>query len=550
MATLVLVNRPNADQHFPLGETPLVIGRNPDCAIVLASPAVSREHARVFRKGDQCYVQDLRSQNKTYVNNKEVVPDRPAPLHHCDRVRICDCWFIFYDGPPPDVVVQNDESDEEDSSTIISFVDSDSPNSQRIIESQPAVRLKILLELTNQLSGTLEPDSVLPTVLDTLIRIYPQAEYGFYIERDEDRQLHRKIAKARRPLDPTHSRFSRSIVHQCLDTGQALLIENAQTGKTFVVTDSIAANKICSSILAPLRSADGVLFGVMQLYTQNEGKRFTLEDLELLVAVCNQTGLALDNARLHKQTVEMERRLNDLKTAADVQKSFLPLKLPTVAGYHFFAHYRPAREVGGDLYSFIPLPNERLAIAIGDVAGKGMPAALLMARVISEIRYAITAAQDPGAALAHLNDLLKESPTDQFVTFLLMILDTLDHHLTIVNAGHLPVVVRRHAGKIEEHPSSNDTGLPLGIVGEASYTSCRIPLHPGDCAVLCTDGILEASNPKGELFGLGRIRSTIAAAPLTPEDIGGRLLQAVAQHSAGVAEQHDDITLVCLGRLK
>src|SRR5579859_6703579 len=126
MATLVLVNRPNADQHFSLTDSPLVVGRNPDCAIVLASPAVSREHARVFRKGDQFYVQDLRSQNKTFLNNKEVAPDRPAPLHHCDRVRICDCWFIFYDGPPPEVVAATEEASEEDSSTIISFVDSDS----------------------------------------------------------------------------------------------------------------------------------------------------------------------------------------------------------------------------------------------------------------------------------------------------------------------------------------------------------------------------------------------------------------------------------------
>ena len=550
MATLVLVNRPNADQHFPLTDVPLIIGRNPDCTAVLASPAVSREHARIFRKGDQYYLQDLRSQNKTFLNNQEVPPNKPVPLYHYDRIRICDCWFLFYDGTPPDPGAEITDFAEENSSTIVSVVDSDSPNSKRIIESQPAVRLKILLDLTNQLSRALDPEKVLPEVLESLFKVFTQAEYGFFIERDEDRHLHRRIVKARRSLDPSRARYSRSIVHKCLDSGQALLIEDAQTGQNVPITDSITANQICSSIIAPLRTGAGELFGIMQLYTQNQDKRFTREDLELLVAVCNQVGLALDNLRLHRETVEMERRLYDLKTAADVQKSFLPLRLPVVPGYEFYAYYQPAREVGGDLYTFVPLPNNRLAIAIGDVAGKGMPAALLMARVISEIPYAVTSAADPAAAVAHLNELLLDSMTDQFVTFLLIILDTAEHSLTIVNAGHPPLMVRRGSGAVEEYPHVDDTGVPLGVRADASYSTCRLTVDAGDCIFLCTDGIVEAQNPLGELFGMARIRRALAAAPMIPQDLGSRVLDAVTRHSTAFGEQHDDITLVCLGRTR
>jgi len=550
MATLVLVNRPNADQHFPLTDVPLIIGRNPDCTAVLASPAVSREHARIFRKGDQYYLQDLRSQNKTFLNNQEVPPNKPVPLYHYDRIRICDCWFLFYDGTPPDPGAEITDFAEENSSTIVSVVDSDSPNSKRIIESQPAVRLKILLDLTNQLSRALDPEKVLPEVLESLFKVFTQAEYGFFIERDEDRHLHRRIVKARRALDPSRARYSRSIVHKCLDSGQALLIEDAQTGQNVPITDSITANQICSSIIAPLRTGAGELFGIMQLYTQNQDKRITREDLELLVAVCNQVGLALDNLRLHRETVEMERRLYDLKTAADVQKSFLPLRLPVVPGYEFYAYYQPAREVGGDLYTFVPLPNNRLAIAIGDVAGKGMPAALLMARVISEIPYAVTSAADPAAAVAHLNELLLDSMTDQFVTFLLIILDTAEHSLTIVNAGHPPLMVRRGSGAVEEYPHVDDTGVPLGVRADASYSTCRLTVDAGDCIFLCTDGIVEAQNPLGELFGMARIRRALAAAPMIPQDLGSRVLDAVTRHSTAFGEQHDDITLVCLGRTR
>lgn len=548
MATLVLVNRPNADQHFTLTDAPLIIGRNPDCTVVLASPAVSREHARIFRKGDQYYIQDLRSQNRTFLNNQEVPRNKPVPLYHCDRIRICDSWFLFYDGTPPDASAAFDGVEEENSSTIVSMVDSDSPNSKRIIESQPAVRLKVLLELTNQLSRALDPETVLCEVLDNLFRVFPQAEYGFYIERDEDRHLHRRIVKARRPLDPARARYSRSIVHKCLDTGQALLIEDAQGGQNIPVSDSITANQICSSIVAPLRSGAGQLFGVLQLYTQNQDKRFVHEDLELLVAVGNQVGLALDNLRLHKETVEMERRLYDLKTAADVQKSFLPLKVPTVAGYEFYTHYQPAREVGGDLYTFVPLPNNRLVIAIGDVAGKGMPAALLMARVISEIPYAVSSAADPAAALTHLNGLLLESMTDQFVTFLLIVLDAAEHHMTIVNAGHPPLLMRRRGGVVEEFPDVDETGVPLGVRADATYSTCRVAMDSGDCAFLCTDGIVEAQNPGGELFGMTRIRSALAAASNLPMELGGRVLDAVIRHSTTFGEQHDDITVVCFGR--
>jgi phosphoserine phosphatase RsbU/P len=358
-----------------------------------------------------------------------------------------------------------------------------------------------------------------------------------------------KVVKARRQKDEEQARFARSIINMCIDNGQAILLEDAQSGKSVKVTESISEFRIRSVMCAPLKGADGQVFGVIQLDTQDRVKKFTHEDLELLVAVSNQAAVAMDNARLHEEKMELERRNRDIKYAIQVQQSFLPSVLPTVAGYEFFAHYKPARDVGGDLYSFVTLPGDRLAVSIGDVSGKGVPAALLMARVIADIRYCVTSEPNPATAVRDLNKLFGEAGfSEKFVTFALAALHAPENRLTVVNAGHIPLLVRRAAnGAIEVAGSGDQSGLPLGVLEDTEYQACQLQLQPGDIAVLLTDGILEAMNAKEEQFGDQRIREVLQAAPSSVKKTCALLLEAVERFVAG-HQQSDDITLVGIGR--
>jgi serine phosphatase RsbU (regulator of sigma subunit) len=197
----------------------------------------------------------------------------------------------------------------------------------------------------------------------------------------------------------------------------------------------------------------------------------------------------------------------------------------------------------------VPLPGDRLAVSIGDVSGKGIPAALLMARVIADIRFCVTSEADPAMAVKTLNKLLLEGAfTEKFVTFLLASLEAKDNVLTVVNAGHIPLLVRRAAsGSIEEVGGGDVSGLPLGVLENVEYQACRIELQPGDVAFLLTDGILEAMNANEEQFGHARIHRVLRDAPLSVKNASAQLLEAVDRFVASY-HQSDDITLVGIGR--
>ncbi len=304
-------------------------------------------------------------------------------------------------------------------------------------------------------------------------------------------------------------------------------------------------------MVAPLTMrSTGKAFGVIQLDTQDQRKKFTQDDLKLLLAVAGQAAIALENARLHENLVARAGLERDLKLAHQVQISFLPKKPPQLAGYQFYAHYESAQEVGGDYYDFIPLPGPRLGVMLGDVAGKGVPAALLMAKVSSDARFCALTEPDLAQAVYKLNEQMQEAGMlDRFVTLSAGLLDPVAHRLTFVNAGHMPPLIYRHmSGKIEEAVTRDQTGFPLGVADGVPYDAVTLVLNPGDLVVIFTDGITEAPNKHGEQFEEGaRVQAAMLAGPVTAEDVGKRLLAAVKQHTLG-CKQHDDITVVCFGR--
>jgi serine phosphatase RsbU (regulator of sigma subunit) len=571
MASLVAVKGGNAGQQYTLQAERSSLGRNPDCAVVIAGTSVSREHAHILRVGDRFFIEDNKSRNGTFVNDQQIISR--TPLRDNDRIRICDFVFRFQD--PTSATPASALSDPltkplSGASTAVSAkgfapiddADDDSPSkpfrpeasishltSSVYIETQPADKLRLLLDIFNNISKTLELEPLLPQIVDNLFQMFKQADRGFIILCEDNRYIP-KVVKTRRANTETTARFSRTIVRHCIETVQAFLSEDAGSDRKIGLSESIVDFKIRSVMCAPLwGQQDGLAFGVIQLDTQDRNKKFTQDDLNLLMGVARQASIALENVKLHHDLILREKLKRDAELARDVQRTFLPSIFPTVPGYEFFAHYEPAQDVGGDYYDFVELSAQRVLVLLGDVAGKGIPAALLMAKLSAEARFCALTVADPAAAISRLNVLLtKAGLIDRFVTLAAALLDPTTHTVTIVNAGHMSPLIYRHATtQLEDAISNEKSGLPLGVVDGFPYDSTQVTLQPGDCLLIYSDGVNEAMDVNNQAFDMKGIRNAVLSGPGSATAVGQRLVKAVKQHSAR-RSQHDDITLVCVSR--
>jgi serine phosphatase RsbU (regulator of sigma subunit) len=560
MAVLLILKGANPGLRLPLDGDRVVLGRDPSCDVVIPGTAVSRRHALISQVQGKYFLEDgdgkgERSRNGTVVNNDPVPFPGRVQLKDNDRIKICDFLCSFHEGPPrkplpPEMRPEEPEPpDDPAASTTVEAALSNLAN-KVLLETQPAEKLKVLLDITASLSKTLEIDPLLPKIADRLFELYRQADRCFIILRDEPGQrLVPKVIKTRRPQDETTARFSRRIVNQCLETVQALLSDDASSDSRFALSQSIADFRIRSVMCAPLWSQDNRAFGVIQLDTQDRNKRFTTEDLRLLMGVASQASIALENAKLHEDQMARERLQLEMALARQVQRGFLPAETPSLQGYEFFAHYEAAREVGGDYYDFIPLPSGRVAVMLGDVAGKGVPAALLMAKLSSDARFCMLTEPDPGAAVGKLNALFHQAGlTERFVTLLTAVLDPVGHAVRLVNAGHLtPLVYRGATGRCEEAHTGDATGLPLAVADSFAYESSQVSLGPGDSVLIFSDGVTEAMDVHNKQLHLEGVCAALEGNALSPSALGRRLVQAVSRHATG-RNPHDDVTLLCFGR--
>jgi serine phosphatase RsbU (regulator of sigma subunit)/pSer/pThr/pTyr-binding forkhead associated (FHA) protein len=543
MPSLHVLKGVNEGQLIPLDGDQFIMGRDPDCGIVIPVTSVSRKHAQILRLQGRFFIEDRQSRNGTFVNDKAITTR--TPLKNNDRIRICDFVAAFVDG-------EATELEAEDSTSTVEAMLSGSSN--QILETQPADKLRGLLDIAGNLNKTLDLDALLPKIAESLFGLYRQADRCFIIQAEEGtRKLMPRVVKTRRPQDEHNARPSRTIVQRCLDTAQAFLSDDASRDERVQLSQSVVDFRIRSVMCVPLCDPEGKPFGVIQLDTQDRSKKFTQDDLKLLWGVANQAAIALDNARMHAEAVNRERLRRDLELAHRVQLSFLPTRLPEVAGYEFYAHYEPANEVGGDYYGFIPMPEGRLAFAVGDVAGKGVSAALLMSKLSSDTRFCLLTEHDLGKATARLNDLLYEftSPMDRFVTFGGAILDPKTHRIQLVNAGHMPpLIYRKGSGKLEE-VAKDTAGPPLGIMDGMSFDTCEVSLGAGDSIVMFSDGVPDSMSIRETPFTQKGIEQAVRDVGTgLAKAIGERITRAVQQHAAGrPAGPHDDVTLVCVGRL-
>ena len=561
MPSLILLKSPGgaaSGQTYPLATGAVqTIGRDAEqCQIVIPNSSVSRRHATIEFEGGKFVVKDLGSRNGTLVNQARIAT--PTALKNDDRVKICDFLFRYYDeaAPPSQTPADDDDPVDEGGMTTIRQT-YDVGSAKQYLETQTVDKIRALLEISTSLAKTLELEPLLPNLADTLLSVFLQADRCFVILLDETGRMVPKVEKSRRtrPGDGG-TRFSRTIVRKCLESLQAYLSEDASTDTAMGAAQSIAEFRIRTVMCVPLVSGEGKPLGALQLDAQDISKKFKDDDLKMLTIVANLASVAVEKAQFHATIIAREKERRDVEIARSVQVGFLPKGFPVMAEYEFYAFYSPAQSVGGDFYDFITLPGGRVAVCLGDVAGKGVAAALLMAKLSAEVRFCFLTQPDPAAAVSLLNEhLIAGGIGDRFVTFAAVVIDPAEHTVTVVNAGHMnPMVLAiGGGGSFADCITNDESGLPLGLVEGQEYTAKVLPLACWDTLLVFTDGVIDAEAPSDARFQYDGIHAAVkaivgAAGEVRPRHVGERVVKACLRHMGGRA-QFDDIAVVCFGRV-
>lgn len=302
-------------------------------------------------------------------------------------------------------------------------------------------------------------------------------------------------------------------------------------------------------LAVPLIS-QGELIGLLNLGSRLSEADYSTDDRRLLNTLATQAAPALRVAQLARQQQiearERERMEQELRVARVIQQTLLPKELPSLAGWHVAAHWQPARAVSGDFYDFITFSDGRLAIIVGDVTDKGVPAALVMATTRSILRSAAERLVTPGKVLEHANNMLcPDIPQNMFVTCLYALLDPATGVVRYANAGHNVPYQRQESTVLEMRAR----GMPLGLMPEMMYEEKETTICMGDNVVMYSDGLTEAHNPQGEMFGVPRLHELLATPTCSGEELIHCMLDELVAFTGPDWEQEDDVTFVTLDRL-
>ena len=388
-ALVVIIDGQETKQELTEGQT--LIGRQPDCAITISQPSVSGRHARIQGEGGEFALEDVGSRNGTFVNEQRI--QGRVKLRHNDAIRFGNAVARFHDpaaeraevapssSPTPVPVLQGtgDLSDGQ--------VDIDEAGEATItdkmamagrfggLDVNPEAKLKAVLEISNHLAGTVDLAALLPKILDSLFSIFRYADRGCILLKDEKTgELVPRAMRHRRKNEDSTVRLSRTIVEKVLAEKTGILSADAAMDAAFSGSQSITDINIRSMMCVPLLSLDGEVLGILSIDSQNTLGQFSHDDLDILMTVAGQAALSYENARLVQVYAEKQKQDAEMDIAKSVQRALLPTELPRVEGYQFYASYDSARAVGGDMYDCFELPDGKICLSFGDVAGKGVPA--------------------------------------------------------------------------------------------------------------------------------------------------------------------------------
>jgi sigma-B regulation protein RsbU (phosphoserine phosphatase) len=406
--------------------------------------------------------------------------------------------------------------------------------------TRQARTLLLLNEIARELTSILNLDELLKRVAELLNRLIDYQMFSILLLDPTGEKLqHRFAQRFEERLHLKHDiPLGRGVVGYAAQMKQAVLVPDVGKSERYIATNP----ETRSELAVPLIYQEKVI-GVLDLEHTRRGY-FTEDHKRTLITLAAQLAIAIENARLYEEIARQEKRLErDLALARELQFRLLPHSSPKMQNLDVEAKFLPARAIGGDLYDFVPYSLSRLGIAIGDVSGKGAPAAIYAALVSGILRSHAPIEPGPAEMLSAVNlSLAERRIAAQFVSIIYAVWDDEKRTLVVANSG-LPKPIYCHDGKIE---TIEVTGLPLGLFDEAEYDELTFKAKPGDLFVFISDGILDARNRYGHSFGPERVEAIVAGCATKSADcVVNEIFKAVTEHAAGV-DTFDDQTVVAL----
>jgi sigma-B regulation protein RsbU (phosphoserine phosphatase) len=405
-------------------------------------------------------------------------------------------------------------------------------------------RLRTLVEASKLINSSIEPNALFASIL-TVARNELHVERGtLYFVDDQKKEIWTKIAgelatEIRLPI-------GKGLAGKVAETGEPVILHDAYDDPRFDRSlDQKTGYRTRSMLCVPIKNRGERVVGVLQLLNKINGS-FGPRDLEFLNDISDHMAIAMENATLHMELLEKQRMEQELALGREIQSRLLPSAPVDVKGIELGAVSHPCYEVGGDYFDFLELPGGDLGLAIGDVSGKGVSAALIMSSVQAALRVAAPIEDDLARLVARLNALIFRSARgSKYATFFFARYSPATGVLRYVNAGHNPPYIATSDGLTE----IASTGRPIGILPESSYTEGTIELPHGSVLFLYTDGLNEAADPDDIEFGNDNLRDLfLAQRNEATKDIPSRVLDAVIKFERG-AKATDDKTVVVMRRV-
>jgi sigma-B regulation protein RsbU (phosphoserine phosphatase) len=504
------------DREFNVEE--LVIGRSPTVGLVVADTSASRQHARLAWRDKLWWLEDLGATNRTRINGIPLLG--PTSLHPDDVFLIGDTPIRFVAAPGTDITVGPTDD---------------------TVDDRQAARLRTLNEIHRALAEPISLPALLDLILERCFDVL-KPEQGVILLKSADGSLTRAATRTHRD-DDAEVVVPRRIIDEVAGKARPALVLDAAIDERFSGSESMMMSGIKSFVAAPLVDAEGTL-GLITLASRASVRRFSEQDLDLLVSLAGAAALRVRNVGLMEEAAARKVFEHELAIAHEMQMAMLPRTVPERPEISVAATLEPARSVGGDLYDFV-LAGDELWFIVADVAGKSVAAALYMAVAKTLFRATVEAGARVGEVVARMNrELARDNERMIFVTALVGCVAVATGDVTLVDAGHNPPVVIDPAGIAAEPPLTKC--IALGVVDDAVFAESHVRLAAGSTLVIYTDGATDARNTGGEMFGAERLAAAIAAAGAsTPDMLVHHVAATVGAFAAG-APPEDDLTLLAV----
>ena len=530
---------------IPLDRERIGLGRS--AANELCYPddhGLSRHHLVLIREKDGWRVEDLGSKNGTLLNGQRL--EKSAPFKPGDRISAGHLVIEYAEpgasAPSETVMFVDAESFSTTATTVVANLEnalgasSDDLNATQVLQGTPQMRA--LIKAGRELAGHRPLSELFQVIMDLSMEAVLAGRGVLMTLENGDLQM--QVARG------DGFKISSTVRDRVIKKKESLLVRDAMLDHALKAQMSIVEQKVRSMIAVPLQTNDRVI-GLIYVDSPSAIREFSREDLNLLTVMANVAAIRIEHARL-AEVEEAERLMaKDMQQAALIQARLLPSAPPAVAGLEIAGKTTPCRTVGGDYYDYLQFPDGRVGMLVGDVAGKGMPASLLMSSLQARVQVLFEDADNLAHKIERLNkSTCQNCPDNRFITFFMTIADPATGELVYVNAGHNPPLVVRASGGVEMLKGG---GIILGILPIAKYQESRVTLTPGDVLVLFSDGVTEAADPRDQEFGEERLANLVMSLrDRCAAEIVEEVHQAVVAYSEG-APAADDITVVVARRL-